>query len=166
MPNAVGRFRISVAPLREPKSGCGDRKRTYNTLGEARQAVAYSWSRTGCNLGVYRCRECGKFHITHRLEGRGDYVRFVSHPNFSGIGENGVNPGWDREGIRPRTSDEIAEERREFLRLGLAEVEGKPCSSANPLARQRGGRQPMNFRRVPGTAHVSGSGLVSCVTAP
>lgn len=114
-PNAVGRFRISVAPLREPKSGCGDRKRTYDTLGEARQAVAYSWSRTGCNLGVYKCRECGKFHITHRLEGHGDYVRLVSHPNFSGIGENGVNPGWDREGIRPRTSDEIAEERREFL---------------------------------------------------
>ena len=114
-PDAEGRFRISVAPLRVPRSGCGDRKRTYDTLGEARQAVASSWSRTGCNLGVYRCRECGKFHITHRLEGRGDYVRFVSHPNFSGIGENGVNPGWDREGVRPRTSDEIAEERREFL---------------------------------------------------
>lgn len=54
-------------------------------------------------------------HVNRWLEGRGDYVRFVSHPNFSGIGENGVNPGWDREGVRPRTADEIAEERREFL---------------------------------------------------
>jgi len=117
-PNATpnpNELRIFVTPLREPKSGCGDRKRTYDTINEARQAVAYSWSRTGCNLGVYKCRQCGKYHITHQLTGRGDYVKFVSHPNFSGKKPNGLDTGWCKEGEKPRTKEEIAAERKDYL---------------------------------------------------
>lgn len=108
-------IRISVTPLHEPKSGCGDRKRTYDTINEARQAVAYSWSRTGCNLGVYKCRQCGKYHITHQLDRLGRYVRFVSHPNFSGKSPNGIDTGWQKEGEKPRTKEEIEAERKDYL---------------------------------------------------
>lgn len=115
MPPNGNEIHIAVSPLYEPKSGCGDRKRTYDTINEARRAAAYSWSQTGCNLGVYKCRQCGKYHITHQLGHRGTYVRFVSNPNFSGGHPNGIDVCWRKEGNRPKTNEEIAEARKDYL---------------------------------------------------
>lgn len=123
MPHNGNENHITVTPLHEPKSGCGDRKRTYDTINEARRAAAYSWSKTGCNLGVYKCRQCGKFHITHQLGHRGNYVRFVASPNFSGMHPNGVEVGWRKEGNLQKTNEEIAEERKVFFAKIKAEKE-------------------------------------------
>lgn len=75
----------------------------------------HTWSKTGCNLGVYKCRQCGKYLITHQLGHRGDYVRFVARPNFSGTHPNGVEVGWRKEGTLPKTNEEIAEGSKDFL---------------------------------------------------
>lgn len=101
------------------RSGCGDRKRTYETIQEARIAAAYSWSRSGCNLAVYRCPTCGKFHLTHILKGvhnRLEKVRFVQNPNFSGGRTEKMKDGWNHEGVIPKTEEDIALERAEFLK--------------------------------------------------
>lgn len=106
------------------RSGCGDRKRTYETIQKARIAAAYSWSQTGCNLAVYRCPTCGKFHLTHLLRGVhdcNDKVRFVQNPNFSGGRTAKMKDGWNNEGAIPKTEADIAWERYEFLKRKKAE---------------------------------------------
>ena len=35
-----------------------DRKKGYDTVEQARKALAYVWTQTGANLKVYKCQYC------------------------------------------------------------------------------------------------------------
>lgn len=113
MPNDTATTEPISAPVY--KSGCGDRKRSYATISEARTAAAYSWAQTGVNLGVYKCRQCGMYHLTHNLFRRGTYVRFVQKPNFSGGWTTGMMTEWRDEGKTPRTKEEIEQARGDYI---------------------------------------------------
>ena len=106
-----------------------DRKKGYDTVEQARKALAYVWTQTGANLKVYKCQFCGKYHLTHKLdfdtgavEGASQSV-FASSPNFSGTRKPEV---WDHNNL------ELRKKRREE-RAERAKMEREAARPAAPV---------------------------------
>lgn len=97
-----------------------DRKKGYDTVEQARKALAYVWTQTGANLKVYKCQYCGKFHLTHKLDFDPSVVKgatqsaFASSPNFSGLRKPDE---WDHNNLELR--EKRRSERAERARMEL-----------------------------------------------